>query len=123
MTNPSWKQLAAIPESLLKTQILGACGIEPPPEGISNTWRDDRLYMLHCPAKDTGAYWVVSTPDVDGVAYSCLRYQDASAALAATGTKPGTPTGDALRQWMRSKGWIPRGRAAISPTANTKAII
>ena len=122
MANPSWKQLAAIPESALKTQILRACGIEPPPEGVSDTFSDRGLYVRHL--ADGAAQWLVSNPGDDGP-FSAGLYADGSAALRACLPCPaGTPMGDALRQWMRSRGWVPASeRRAVEPTENTRTVI
>jgi hypothetical protein len=124
MSGPSWKQLALIPESTIKASILKALDITPPPEGISDTFRDLGLYVLYAPPRDTDAYWVVSRAGDDGVVLSSIMHRDGSDALEATGTKPGTPTGDALRQWMRSKGWVPmEERDLAAAQANMKTIV
>lgn len=121
---PSWRQLAAIPESALKSQILNACGITPPPEAISNDFNDRGMYVHFSPAMDTGSYWIVCRADLHDVPLASIIYADGSDALAATGTKAGTPTGDALRAWMRAKGWVPRSeRQPADPTENTRTII
>lgn len=134
MTSPSWRQLAAIPESLTKSLILKALDITPPAAGIADIFIDHGLYVRFCPAQDTGSYWIVSCAGEAGRPLASTIHADGSAALSATGTKAGTPTGDALRAWMRSKGWRPlRGRGAsppqaepsgvADPTTNTRTII
>jgi hypothetical protein len=124
VTTPSWRQLSAIPESTLKAQILKALDITPPPEGISNVFQDHGLYVRFSPAQDSTSYWIVSKADDNDRPLASTIHADGSKALKATGTKPGTPTGDALRQWMRAKGWVPHNeRQPTDPTANTKTII
>jgi hypothetical protein len=124
VTQPSWRQLAAIPESSLKAQILNACGIEPPPDGTSNVFMDRGLYVRFSPAQDSLSYWIVFHSGDDGVALASRIYADGSDALKAAGTAPGTPMGIALRQWMRAKGWVPRNeRPQVDPTADTRTII
>jgi uncharacterized protein YqjF (DUF2071 family) len=124
MPEHSWRQLAAIPESTLKSQILSACGITPPPEGISNVFMDRGLYMRFSPAQDSLSYWIVSRADNNDRPLASAIHADGSDALIAAGTAPGTPTGIALRTWMRSKGWVPRNeRQQPEPTANTRTII
>jgi hypothetical protein len=126
MTAPSWRQLAAIPESTTKAAILKALDITPPPEGISNVFSDRGLYVMFSPAQDSASYWVVSRAGDDGVRLSAMGHADGSDALRACGTAPGTPQGEALRSWMRSKGWRPRRERAtdpVDPTANTRTII
>jgi hypothetical protein len=119
--NPSWKQLAAIPESAQKAAILKALGIVPPPEGISDTFHDRGLYVRH--VQNGSAEWLVSNPGDDGP-FSAGLYADGSAALRACRCPAGTPMGDALRQWMRSRGWVPASeRKQAEPTENTRTII
>jgi hypothetical protein len=53
MTQPSWRQLAAIPESKLKAQILSACGIEPEVAGVCHIFHagDIQIYASDPPKK------------------------------------------------------------------------
>lgn len=111
-SNISWRQLAAIPESTNKATILKALDITPPPEGVSDIFSDRGLYVLFSPSQDSYSYWVVSRAGDNGVTYASTMYRDGSDALGATGTKAGTPRGDALRSWMRAKGWLPRNERA-----------
>jgi hypothetical protein len=122
--SPSWRQLAAIPESTTKAAILKALDITPQPQGISNTFTDSGLFMSFSPAQDSISYWIVSNASDGERSLASMLYTDGSNALAATGTKAGTPIGDALRLWMRSKGWLPRNeRRPADPTENTRTII
>lgn len=124
MTTPSWRQLAAIPESTLKAQILNACGITPPPEGISNVFQDRGVYVRYSPPQDSNSYWVVSLADTfDQPVYSMI-HSDGSDVLKAASIPASIPMGQALRSWLRSKGWVPKNeRPTIDPQANTKTII
>jgi hypothetical protein len=123
-TQPSWRQLAAIPESSLKAQILSACAITPPPEGISDVFMDRGLYVRFSPAQDSLSYWVLSRADSVDIPLASTIYADGSDALKAAGTAPGTPMGIALRAWMRAKGWVPLNeRPQVDPTAATRTII
>lgn len=124
IAQPSWRQLAAIPESLLKVQILHACGIEPPLEGVSHTWQDDRLRLTFHPAGSGGGEDVWTLYASPKFPLGSRAYIDGSDALEATGTKAGTPTGDAMRAWMRRWGWAPRKeRPVVDPTKDTRTII
>jgi hypothetical protein len=100
----NWRQLSAIPESALKHQILKALDIDPPPEGISDTFHDRGLYLLH--RDDPADHWIVSRSGWDEDLGSVI-YSDGSDALKAARCPAGTPMGDALRRWMRSRGWKP----------------
>ena len=98
MAEPSWRQLSMIPESVLKSSILKACGIEPPAAGINRQF-------------DGGTFQVYATvaPGThlpDGIRYTL--YQDGGTksfdthkeVLRVIKAAPGTPTGDAIRQWF-----------------------
>ena len=98
MTEPSWRQLSMIPESVLKASVLKACGIEPPAAGINRQF-------------DGGTFQVYATvaPTMhlsDGIGYTL--YQNGGTKLFDTHTDllrvikaaPGTATGDAIRQWF-----------------------
>lgn len=124
MTSPSWRQLAAIPESTAKAAILQALDITPPPAGISNVFSDRGLYVMFSPAQDSASYWIVSRAGDDGVRLSAMGYADGSDALRACRCPAGTPMGTALRAWMRSKGWLPeKERDVAAAQADTKTII
>ena len=112
MAAPSWRQLSAIPESATKAQILRACGIEPPPEGVSDTFHDRGLYVRHL--ADGGAEWLVSNPGDDGP-FTAGLHADGSAALKACRCPAGTPMGDALRAFMRAHGWRPANERKAQP--------
>lgn len=98
MADPSWRQLARIPESSLKAEVLRAAGIEPPPEAISREF--------HMPVTGT----ITHTTGTGFVWYHdrSSRFVDGSELLRLTHAHPGTPTGDALRAWLRRWGWIPK---------------
>ena len=99
MSTPSWKQLSMIPESVLKTSILRACGIEPPLAGISRTF-------------DGGTFQVYATvaPGMhlpDGIRYTVYRdggttsFETHKEVLKVLKASAGTPTGDALRTFFQ----------------------
>lgn len=113
--SPSWRQLAAIPESTLKASILHALGIEPPPEGVSRTYTEIGTYIEF--TKD-GSWVVFKNGYTTG-----FPGDRGSDALRAINSPPGTPSGIALRAFMRRWGWVPKGAAPPEPTESTKTII
>ena len=111
--NPSWRQLAQIPESQEKAAIIRALGIEVPPQGVSRTF-------------DLGRNEFVTRTELGWVHFSRMAcfYHEPSAILRAVRWPAGTPTGDALRAWLRRWGWIPKSeQQAAAPQENTKTII
>jgi hypothetical protein len=106
--NPSWKQLAEIPESLTRARVIRALGVEVPPEGRARSFQDGGVLVAVAP--ESGFYVAI-----DGAA----RWVDGGSAVIAElkasqrhWMPVGTPTGDALRAWLRSWGWVPKGAAA-----------
>ena len=99
MAEPSWRQLSMIPESVLKASILRACGIEDvPAAGINRTF-DGGTFQVYATVAPT-----MHLPD--GIRYTL--YQDGGTksfdthkeVLRVIKAAPGTPTGDAIRQWF-----------------------
>ena len=95
MTKPSWKQLARIPESLLKRAVLNALAIEPPHEGISDVLDLPSGARLHHAEAgliltENSASFYITPKD----AHSILRL------------KKSTPTGELLTWWLIAKGYI-----------------
>ena len=98
----SWKQLSLIPESATKTAILHALDIQVPPQGISKQFQ-----LSEKPGEETVTY-----TDEGFVYYkdrSSVQRASGSAILKLTRRPKGTPTGDALRAWLRRWGWVPKG--------------
>ena len=104
-SQPSWRQLAVIPESVLKASVLKACGVAPPVTGISRTF-------------DGGSFRVFAnvspgTHNAEGVWFTL--YQDTGSRLftnpkellKAVRASPGTATGDAIRNWFTF--FVPNG--------------
>jgi hypothetical protein len=120
MSNPSWRQLAQIPESTLKASILHALGITPPPEGVSRVFSEPATYLEF--THDNA--WVVSLRGPgDPPATFGFPSDQGSQALRAINSPPGTPSGIALRAFMRRWGWVPKGERQPEPNDNTKTII
>jgi hypothetical protein len=109
MTEPSWRQLARIPESRLKREILSALNIDPPPEAISMQFDMAQSGIIHF-SPGAGFVWYrpALEPTWSGDPLPASRFLDGSDLLRETHAHPGTPTGDALRAWLRRWGWKPR---------------
>lgn len=98
MAEISWRQLSMIPESVLKNQILKAVGIEPPAAGVNRTF-DGGTFQVY-------ATVAPGTHFSEGIRYTV--YQDGGTksfdthkeVLRVIKASPGTPTGDAIRQWF-----------------------
>ena len=118
MSSPSWRQLAAIPETTEKRAILRALGIDPPSEGISRTFcfsSGERLtYVSGSAAEPAGM--VYAKP------YSCSRFLQLEEVPSLIRWPAGTPTGDALRIYLRCWGWLPWAERT-PPDTTTKTII
>jgi hypothetical protein len=114
--NPSWRQLAAIPESLHKTQILRALGIEPPPEGVSHRLEDPRERVLVY--RHDGDFIVWTGP-------SETRYATGSEVLKALNWPASTPSGEVLRAYLKRWGWVPKQKEAPvdAPQQDTRTVI
>ena len=96
MSNPSWKQLAAIPESLTKRNVLQALGVEPPPEGISE----------RCDLGDVVFWNGEAGLIVERKCDNSTCYMGAMEALRKLKLSKGTPSGDLARWWLLSKGFL-----------------
>lgn len=125
---PSWKQLAAIPDSVTKQAVLRALDIKVPPEGRAARFQDKGLYME---ATGDDVFVVMDAGKatdgaVDGPcrANSAAGYVGGSAVLKAIRWPPGTPTGEAVRHWLRQHGWVPATeKRKAEPQENTKTVI
>jgi hypothetical protein len=87
---PSWRQLAAIPESHVKAGVLHALGITPPPQGISR-YLDlgDGLKM------EAGQAGLIVTDPQRG-----SRYLTGKEAIRLYRLSKGTPSGDLTRYFL-----------------------
>ena len=98
MAEPSWRQLSMIPESVLKASILKACGIEPPAAGINRTF-DGGTFQVY-------ATVAPGTHFSEGIRYTLYQnggtksFDTHKELLRVIKAAPGTPTGDAIRQWF-----------------------
>ena len=97
MAEPSWRQLAAIPESLIKRNVLHAVGITPPPAGIGNC----------CDLGDIVLHFGEAGLIVEDRASKVTRYMDAREVLRVFKLSRGIPSGELARWWLKAKGLLP----------------
>lgn len=110
---PSWKQLAQIPDSLLKARILRALDVKVPPEGRATVFLGEGFRLEVAP--ESGFYLMT-----DGISSTWLP--DGSTVLRTLKWSAGTPTGDAVRAWLKSWGWVPKQKAG-APQAPPPMVI
>lgn len=116
MSNPSWRQFAAIPFDCTVAAVVKALDLEIPEEGRPRSFRGPGGQFL---ASTTQAGdWVIchggQSMFVDGP----------DAVRRAAKMPAGTPSGDALRQWLRWWGWVPRSeQRQADPQDATRTII
>jgi hypothetical protein len=90
MADPSWRQLAAIPECHTKARVLHALGITPPLEGISRY-----LDLGNGLTMEAGEAGLIVTDRKSG-----SRYMNPQDALRTFLLHKGTPSGDLTRSWF-----------------------
>jgi hypothetical protein len=95
---PSWRQLAAIPESVLKASVLKACGVTPPCTGISRAFDGGSFRVfanVHPGTQNTEGIWFTLYQGTGTQLFTSPKQL-----LKALRTSPGTATGDAIRNWF-----------------------
>ena len=116
----SIKQLASIPESLLKHKVLKAMDYERVDEDWSTEFHiDDTIESVsYLHYKDSGWRGFIWH---DGGGSRIFEINE----LKPIAIWPaGTPTGDALRLFLRRWGWVPaKERSVTEAQENTKTII
>jgi hypothetical protein len=93
----SWKQLARIPESSLKTSLLRALDVTPDPAGVSHVFHDPPLYVSVSPGRDS--YIVIEK--LEGRFDSTCFMPTSRDVLRSIRWPKGTPVGDALRAFLQ----------------------
>ena len=99
MAEPSWRQLSMVPESVLKASILKACGIEPPAAGINRVFDGGSFKVFATVAPSTH----LAEGSISFVVYQnggTKSFDTPKEVLRVIKAAPGTPTGDAIRQWF-----------------------
>jgi hypothetical protein len=102
MSNPSWPQFARIPFDSTVAAVVRALGVEIPPEGRPRSFMGPAGFIAH---HTSDGRWLVR----DGRA---ARYVDdgPDEVRRVANLSQGTPSGDALRQWLAWWGWEPKKR-------------
>jgi hypothetical protein len=115
MSAPSWKQFAAIPFDATVAAVVSALDITPPDEGRPRSFQGPGKFLA---AITPAGLWLVYEA-------GSSRYVDGPDDVRAAAKLPaGTPSGDALRQWLSWWGWVPPSkRSAPEPQEQTKMVI
>ena len=116
----SWKQLAAIPDSAVKQRILKALDITPPPEGIAGSFQDAGLIITK--VEDGWSFMDANHPETGERNHSYLLATPRDV-IKACRWPVGTPTGEAIRNWLVGHGYVRPGQQSAEPTDNTRTII
>lgn len=112
MAEPSWRQFALISFDATVAQVIRALGIDPPPEGLPRTF-------------NSGGFWAHHSSDGDWLIYASGLSQPVAGpreVLAAAHLPIGTPSGDALRQWLSWWGWVPAKKRQPEPHEHTQMV-
>jgi hypothetical protein len=110
----SWKQLAAIPDSTMKQRIIKALDVEVPPEGIAKDFRENGLLI----SVVEGGFTLLDIKHHDPVlARTCTPYATAREVVIACRWPDGTPTGNAIREWLGHYGYTRPGKKASAVPA------
>lgn len=116
MSNPSWKQFSAIPFDATVASVINALAIVPEGDGRPRSFVGPGKFRA---AVTPAGLWLIYR---DG----CSHYVEGPDAVRQAAKLPaGTPSGDALRQWLRMWGWTPPLKvvAELEPQEQTKTII
>ena len=109
----SWRQFAAIPFDSTVAAVIRALAVEVPPEGRPRSFQGPGGFLAAVTLEGT---WIVCQA---GLAQPVDGPREV---LQAAKLPAGTPSGDALRQWLRWWGWVPKGKAAPEPQEATRMI-
>lgn len=114
MSSPSWRQFAAIPFDATVAAVVRALGLEVPDEGRPRTFSGPAGFLA---AVTSDGDWVVC----EGGAARFVG--SAAEVLRAAKLPSGTPSGDALRVWLRWWGWVPKSERTPEPQEQTRQIV
>lgn len=114
MSTPSWRQFRAIPFDATVATVLKALAVDVPEEGRPTSFRAEGFLAAVTSAGD----WVVC---VNGLARSVDGPEEVRKAAKLP---QGTPSGDALRMWLRWWGWRPKSeQAPAEPQEQTRMVV
>ena len=106
----SWKQLAAIPDSTEKQRILKALDVTVPPEGIASSFQDAGLFITKVESGWT--FMDANHPEAGQRDHSFLLATPIDVVRACR-WPVGTPTGEAIRNWLVGHGYNRPGQKPI----------
>lgn len=114
MSTPSWRQFRAIPFDATVAAVLKALDVDVPEDGRPTGFRAEGFLA----AVTSDGKWVAC---VNGLARPVGGPGDV---LKAAKLTQGTPSGDALRQWLRWWGWVPKSeQAPAEPQEQTRMVV
>jgi hypothetical protein len=106
--NPSWKQFSQITFDDTVFAAIKALGVEIPPEGRPRTFMVGELMAHHTHDER----WLVKDKRE-------ARYVDGpQTVLKIAQFSAGTPSGDALQQWLLWWGWVPKSQQQPNPLSS-----
>jgi hypothetical protein len=113
MSSPSWKQFSAIPYDATVATVLRALDITPAEEGRPRSFEGPGKFRA---AITPAGQWLIYR---DGMS----RYVEGPDEVRKESKLPaGTPSGDALRQWLGWWGWVPPSKRVVEPQEQTKMV-
>ena len=117
MSNPSWRQFAAIPFDATVARVVRALAVEVPPEGRPASFAGPAGFLA---ARTPDGAWIVHQGSIS-------RPVDGPRGVIKAAKLPaGTASGDALRLWLSWWGWTPGGKLraaeAPEPTEQTRMV-
>ena len=111
--SPNWRQLAALPDCVMKQAILRALDIELLPQGISRSFRDGGLYVTR--VEGGFSFMDALHPDI---LQRGSRLLNTPLDVARQSRWPAaTPVGEALRNWLAQHGLERPGKKAPAAPA------
>lgn len=111
MSNPSWKQFSAIPFDATVAAVINALAIVPEGDGRPRSFVGPGNFRA---AVTPAGLWLIYR---DGMS----RYVEGPDEVRVVAKLPaGTPSGDALRQWLRMWGWEPPLKVVAEPEPQEK---
>lgn len=114
MASPSWKQFSAIPFNATVAAVINALDITPEEQGRPRSFEGPGGFRA---AITSAGHWLIYR---NGASH----YVDGPDAVRQAAKLPvGTPSGDALRQWLGWWGWVRPLKAVPELQEQTKTII
>lgn len=109
MSQPNWRRFAQLQFTAEIAAALKALDVEVPPEGRPVSFAGPDGFMAARQEGPAGQQWLVW--DAGHTRFT----DDPADVLRAARLPAGTPSGEALRQWLGWWGWVPKKRRPESP--------